>query len=164
PAAATPPDKACHTLVAILTPSGVGCLAEPVPSAATTYEQCRNPTVEHVNSALEARRCSVPSPAPVGRTGPASAPLAAVAYRQGRSRTVEHVHAHGGELRVGGRAGVAARVGGRGVLHQQVGRGGGALLRHHRHAPARRVVRDHLLHAHATHVHTTSCVSRACEP
>lgn len=66
--------------------------------------------------------------------------------------TVEHVHAHGRDLRVGGRAGVAAGVGRRGVLHQQVAGGGRALLRDHGHAAARRVVRYHLL-TH-THVHT----------
>jgi hypothetical protein len=60
--------------------------------------------------------------------------------------TVEHVHPDGGDLGVGGRAGVAAGVGGRRVLHQQVRGGGRALLRHHRHAAARRVVRYYLLH------------------
>ncbi|GBP25123.1 hypothetical protein EVAR_19604_1 [Eumeta japonica] len=64
------------------------------------------------------------------------------------SRTVEDVDSHGGDLGVGGRARVAAGVGGRGVLHQQVRRGHGALLRHHGHAAARRVVRDHLLGEH----------------
>lgn len=51
--------------------------------------------------------------------------------------TVEHVDPDGGDLGVGGRAGVAAGVCRRGVLHQQVRRRGRALFRHHGHASAR---------------------------
>lgn len=67
--------------------------------------------------------------------------------------TIEHVHAHGGDLRVGGRTGVAAGVVRCCVLHQQIAGGGRALLRHHRHAAARRVVRYHLLNTPLGHAH-----------
>lgn len=64
------------------------------------------------------------------------------------------MHPDGGDLGIGGRAGVAAGVAGRGVLHQQVAGGGRALLRHHRHAAARRVVRYHLLEITRFSTHT----------
>lgn len=67
-----------------------------------------------------------------------------IVYGVLRVLTIEHVHPDACDVRVGGAAGVLARVGGHGVLDQQVGGGGLALVRDDRHSPPRGVVADHL--------------------